>query len=313
MALTNAYCKGLGKKFKEIPCEFYNPLNACRLLKENINDIFDKCRILPLEIIVRVISKCAKTLREWYQVDVDDREDLDFKKILEKLKNIKALNAHTLEIWYGYIRRTVYCEMKENLDKVGLLPRRRVCGNCKYLTEFFPYHCQLKEIRYSGQERVPNPNYGQKKRKTDPACTGQRDEGYKPKIPIVKSANDNYGHSEEGDSTANKEKTMLDTLDRSEPERGHIGQDIEKTIQKLDIEKIRAALRIRAEEAEGVKKKMYIRQARIYNCLYDQLFDMSENDDISEGYIKEKISKVIGVDKKTIERDIEEIRAFLEN
>jgi hypothetical protein len=82
-------CGNTNKRFNGIPCKYYEheDKQECRLLKEQKTDEFwKKCRC-AWDVFMETANKTNEKLQGQYKtLPVDDREDVDFGKIIEQLK-----------------------------------------------------------------------------------------------------------------------------------------------------------------------------------------------------------------------------------
>ena len=290
MDLVRLICAGVGDRFNGLVCKFYVRLTAeCELLKkEKLDPIFKNGRCNPYRFLKSAIEKNLKR----YTDVINVREYVSSIAFLlsKRLKDIRLKKGYNLAVLIGYIKKAAYTEVILFLQSEGLLEKKN-CGNCIFLSELKPYVCRRENIdviENGVKELKLNPFYLKERNKAD-KCQ----EGFKPHafVPINKDDN----HNGEDNFQAGLTEELADH------------SAVETLGEKMEIEEIAEILKKRATNAKHINtKKIYKRQHNVFVNLYHY---------ISEGYSVRKaielIAIKIGKNVKTIERDINDIRAFL--
>ena len=266
-------CKGAGKRFAEVVCEFFlNDDNRnCRLLKEEpFEKIFENGRCEPLNMLEQSIT---------YHLD-DYRDRLDqsllAKKIFHKrillglleepgnsLKNQKlkkgSFNLFTLR---RYLNTSVQREVSTLLREEGIFPDFE-CGNCVFLSPQKPYVCQHNEA-YGGTVSY----YNEKRRPSDRACD---------------NFNDNT--SQLGDNKISSNDSEEDT----------------------EIQQIENFLLERTIQCKDAKTRDQLRRQYDIFCRLRQEFE--DGNTIAD--VVKAVAEELGIATKTIKRDIEAMQVAL--
>jgi hypothetical protein len=207
-----------------------------------------------------------------------------------RLKDIRLKKGYSLAVLIGYIKKAAYTEVILFLQNEGVL-EKKMCGNCIFLSELKPYICRRENIDVindGATQLKDNPFYLIERKKTD-KCQ----EGFQSHTFI--SMNGDKDH----DSADNYNTRISEKLEDF--------STVEKSDNRIEIEEINEILKKRAINTKHKNtKKIYKRQHNVFANLYHY---------ISEGYSIRKaiqlIAAKIGKNVKTIERDIDDIRTFL--
>ena len=290
MDLVRTVCAGAGDRFGGVVCEHYDRLTGdCDLLKQSkIEQIFDKGRCHPRRIMTSAVKRNLSKYKDLIHVQ-DYLSSIVFT-LWNRLKDIRFKKGHSLPVLIGYINRASYTEVILSLQSEGLLTRK-MCGFCVFLSELEPYVCKRETVSVTNDgvtQLKENPFY-LKERKTTDKCQ----EGFQPYtlLSIEEDKNDN---------SANTYNSPL-------PETLRDAGTVAKSEDTIEIEELKDLLKKRAASTKHANtKKIYKRQHNVFITLYHYL---------SEGYSIPKamqlIATKIGKNVKTIERDLDEIRAFL--
>ena len=290
MDLVRLICAGAGNRFGEIVCEYYIRLTAeCDLLKkEKLDPIFKNGRCNPYHFLKLAIKKNLMRYKD--VINVQEYVSSMAFVLSKRLKDIRLKKGYNLAVLIGYIKKAAYTEVILFLQNEGLL-KKKICGNCIFLSELKPYVCRrenIEVIENGVRELKPNPFYLKERNKTD-KCQ----EGFKPHAFV--SINKDDDHNAEDNFQSDVSEKLSDH------------SAVENIGDRLEIEKIREILKKRAIDTKHSNtKKIYKRQHNVFINLYHY---------ISEGYsVGEAIQLIagkIGKNVKTIERDINDIRTFL--
>jgi hypothetical protein len=289
MDLVRLVCAGAGRRFGGVACEHYvRATGECELLQQSpMEAVFEKGRCNPHSIMKSAVKKNLAR----YEDLIYGREYLSsiIFMLSNRLKDVHLRKGHNLAVWIGYINRASYTEVIQFLQGEGLLAKK-MCGHCIFLSELEPYVCRREHIQVM-QDGVmqlrENPFY-LKERKTTDKCQ----DGFQPHT-FFSIDGDKNDDSEGSYNLPPTEKLEHATIETSE--------------DRLEIEELQEILKRRAISTKHKNtRKIYKRQHNVFVNLYQY---------ISEGYSVPKamqlIASKIGRNVKTIERDIEEIRAFL--
>jgi len=288
--LIRMICAGAGQRYGHVACEFYVPLaGECDLLKQSkIETIFEKGRCNPRGIMSSAVKRNLFKYKDLIHVK-EYLSSIVFT-LRNRLKNIRLKKGHSLPVLIGYINRASYTEVILALRSEGLLARK-ICGCCVFLTESEPSVCTRGTVPVTNDgvtELKENPFY-LKERKTRDKCQ----EGFQSYTPL--SANE----EKDDDSEDTHKLPLAETLGNA--------ASIDRSEDRIEIEELKDLLKKRAATTKHSNtKKIYKRQHNVFVSLYHYL---------SEGYSIPKamqlIAAKIGKNVKTIERDLDEIRAFL--
>lgn len=166
--LIAAFCQGDDPRFRRRLCEFYQQIGReCHLLKECIlQAIFDKGRCLPEKLLRTAI---AVNLSEYAElVRVDEYLDALTFESAERLKPTRLQQGFNLAVLKGYINVAAYRNVRETLEKDGVL-QKRICGHCLYLSPYKPTICQRETIT-TGEGDTPHELFEQPRFPSDRAC-----------------------------------------------------------------------------------------------------------------------------------------------
>jgi hypothetical protein len=275
-------CEGTGKRFKGQSCPYYaSKKRICRLLREQrMGEFWKTCRG-AFEILYEAVNTWSKKFQAQYpDLPIDEAEYVDFEDIMRRL-NIYQPDEKNLNVWHKYVHRTVYLELKRNLVNQGLIPRTNTCGTCKHLTKSKPYICTQT---------------GETKKKTHCPC-----EEYSPDILEPLYINEDAPYHENSDAQ-NPDRLLLELV------KAKLDQENTAVI----LSKLTRAIEMLTQRANSAKPdskacQRYKRQSEIFILLQDLL---------SKGFAREKAEKSLAetyhISPKTIQRDIAEIKTFLQ-
>ncbi|MCP4107179.1 MAG: hypothetical protein GY749_16835 [Desulfobacteraceae bacterium] len=285
--LTRSVCGGTNERFRGNPCKYYDfSSGQCLLLMEQkMDEFWKKCRCKKFEMLYEATTSYLKKFKQKYaNLPVDDMEEIDFKEIISRLKNLRLKEEFNINGWRKYMNKTIYREVKGILVKKGLIPRETKCGTCKFLPGSKPYVCQKK---------------GETRKKTGEIC-----EQYAQKIDVFISINGSESNDDQ------YRDNLIFEISKSIHENVKTPETIlEKEQEKNRLSIIKEILDKRIEKAKpGKMKQKYERQYDVFINLFNLL---------SEGIPKEESQKLLadknGVNIRTIRRDIVEIMEFLKN
>jgi hypothetical protein len=293
MDLIGLICSGAGNKFGGIVCEYYIRLTRdCDLLSQNnLEVIFKTGRCNPKKFLTDTIRRNLNKYK-----DIIDNEKHFSKHLssiaftLSKRLNEKRLTqGSNLATLIGYIRKASYTEVILFLENEGFL-EKKTCGNCVFLSELKPYICHREEIEVTNDgvtELKNNPFYLIERKRID-KCK----KGFKSRIFISMDKDEDSDSTDKFNFQLSNRMTNVSTNNAD---------------SRIDIEKITEILKKRAINTKHKNtKKLYKRQYEVLINLYRVL---------SEGYsIREALqltAEKIGKNVKTIERDFDDIRTFL--
>jgi len=281
--LVRKYCGGVGERFAGVVCDFYIQLTGlCKLLEvEKIKIIFLKGRCKPHDHIVKAVKRFLRKYKEMIGSDnLESYTDTISFQVFNRIKEIKLDKGFNLPTLYGYIRKSAYNEVNQQLLSEKILVRRQ-CGNCVYLSAIKPYKCQCVGNSISGTQ---NEHYEFERKKIDKACD----------FFVRKEVELSYDQSE------NLSKKLE-----------NFGNDdlMKETDSKLNYFDLLKLIKKRIDESKSeTKKKTLKRHYIVITSLYHYL---------SYGYdfvkAKEVIAKKIKMNVKTIDRDLKEIRESFKN
>jgi len=278
--MIRSVCGSANKYFKGISCRYYGASDAqCLLLREKkMQEFWEKCRVSPFETLYHATNACLRKFKNKYsKLDIDDKEDIDFESIINRLKTYGLKTGFTLDDWLKYMNKTVYQEIRGIFVRRRLIPRGIKCGTCRYLPKAAPYIC---------------PKNGETRKKSDDVC-----EDYTQDISTFISID------------------VIENNDNPQAQRlmYEISRVRNENITCLPEEKDRVSdmkemLRNRAEKAmPGTKQhERYERQYEVFINLMNLL-----SEDIPAAELTTIIAVRCGMNIKTVRRDIEEIRYFL--
>ena len=290
MDLVRLFCAGAGNRFDGAVCEYYVRLTGeCNLLKqEKMETIFIKGRCNPYNILKSAVKK--NLMKYKHLIDVQEYIPSIVFILSNRLKDIRLKKGHNLAVLIGYINKASYTEVILFLQNEGLL-EKKMCGSCIFLSELKPYICRRENIEVINNgvaQLKDNPFYLKERKKTD-KCQ----EGFQSHTFL--SINGDKDH----DSTDNYKLPITEKFEDF--------STFEKSDNRIEIEELKEILKKRAINTKHKNtKKIYKRQHNVFVNLYHY---------ISEGYSIRKaiqlIATKIGKNVKTIERDIDDIRTFL--
>ncbi len=289
--LIESICGGAGRKFNGKPCRYYVqiPTKQCQLLKARKMDVFwEQCRgaYLIFYDTVQVLSKMFKV--RYPGLPIDEAEDFDFEGVIRRLQQ-QDIPLENLTVWRKYVNKTVYLEIKKALSKRGLVPEKKNCGSCKYLSPSKPYICTKT---------------GHPRKKTDPPC-----ETYGPDIAYFLSIDEKTSPGD-GSNHQRSDRLLLEmiTVKNQEPNTPETLIIAKEEQKRSALSMIIAMLAQRPghKESGSKKRKKYARHYEVFINLVHLL---------AKGVPRESVIKHLAkrftVNEKTIRRDIIEIRNFL--
>jgi hypothetical protein len=275
------YCKGENRAFQGTVCDYLiaNGTECLLLRTSEMEKFWEACRYRPIELIYKYADVCTYQLTRQYSAPlrlehrdsqhVADVEDVDFQALVDKLRQARLDKGFTLVVWCGYVKKTVYLEIRRQMTKRGLLHERKDCGHCKYLalgTE--RYFCALsQETRNAGDSACPQFS-----------------------ADVVTLVPDSW--EPEKIQTATQKITQA-----GNPSKSPIIQIIKLLRQRFE------------QEPQGKKRQeKYWRQYEVFKYISHLLDIGTKKEDA-----KHLLATVHNVNKKTIERDLEEIGKFLQS
>lgn len=291
MDLIRLFCAGAGHRFGGAVCEYYVSFTGeCDLLKqEKMERIFEKGRCDPYNILKSAVKKNLKKYKDL--INIQEHKNSVIFILSNRFKDIRLKKGHNLAVLIGYINKASYTEVILLLQSEGLL-EKKICGNCIFLSELKPYVCLRENIDVlsNGVQQVKDNPFYQKKRNKIDKCQ----EGFQSRI--FKSVNEFKNR----DSEDNHKPIIMHEKLRN-------NGVLDSSLDRIEIEKMNQILKKRVIGTKHKNtKKIYKRQHNVFINLYNY---------ISEGYSIRKsielIAKNIGRNVKTIERDISDIRTFL--
>ena len=290
MDLVRLVCAGAGRRFGGVACEHYvRATGECELLQQSTMEaVFEKGRCNPRSMMKSAVKKNLAR----YEDLIYGREYLSSIVFIlsNRLKDVRLRKGHNLAVLIAYINRASYTEVIQFLQGEGLLAKK-MCGHCVFLSELEPYVCRREHIQVM-QDGVmqlkENPFYLKERKTTDKCQVGFQPHTF---FSIDGDKND--------DSEGNYNLPPTEKLE-------HVAS-VETSEDRIEIEELQEILKRRAINTKHKNtRKIYKRQHNVFVNLYHY---------ISEGYSVPKaiqlIAAKIGRNVKTIERDIEEIRSFL--
>lgn len=273
--LIRYFCKGTGRRFDGIACEHYHHTTAeCALLRKfGLNEIFEKGRCDPFEMLKKAVEKHLKKYRDI--VNPGEHVEAIAFELLDRVKRQRLRQGFKIYVLKGYINKSAYSEVTGMLHHETTIVRRQ-CGYCKYLSQSKPYICLRETIVTSEQGEIENPYYGNTRKLTKKACK----EGFEP-----------------------LENTSIDfsgdvSLPAIIPEPNYTAGILLADMTKMLAE--------RAERAQDRKtRKRYDRQYAGFCKLLDLL-----KKGIPKKEAVKLIADALGVSVKTTDRELLEIREF---
>lgn len=305
--LIRSICGGAGTRFGGIPCDFYVLSTAdCKLLlKGTVGDVIERGRCQVSRMIKEYINLYFKKEKDLFErvfhtdtygvLPEDKGRYIDSIAFMIKtsIKSTKLSIGHNLATLKGYINKTAYHEILKVLKSEGLIAKKKHCGNCIYLSEAKPYKCLRDYISPATDDNFGyevNPYFQKNRNQSDPACK------YGWKGYAMESLEDKF------DGSGNIGPEL--TTSKNQATNG----EEERFSNQSDIEEIRNLLRHKKNAASQTSnKKKFTRQHIIFNEL-EHLF----NEGLDRKEAIAKIAKQTGKSEKTIYRDLEDIREFLE-
>ncbi len=290
MDLVRLICAGAGNRFGGAVCGFYVRLTAeCDLLKkEKLDPIFKNGRCNPYRFLESAIRKNLMRYKDIIHVQ-EYVSSIAFV-LSNRLKDIRLKKGYSLAVLIGYIKKAAYTEVILFLQNEGVL-EKKMCGNCIFLSELKPYICRRENIDVinDGMRQLQdNPFYLKERKKAD-KCQ----DGFQPHTVVSINIDRDHDSADNYNSKISEKFEDLSTLENSD--------------DRIEIEEINEILKKRAVDTKHKNtKKIYKRQHNVFINLYHY---------ISEGYSIRKaiqlIALKIGKNVKTVERDINDIRTFL--
>ncbi|MCP4104007.1 MAG: hypothetical protein GY749_00480 [Desulfobacteraceae bacterium] len=291
--VINSVC-GNKNKPENISCEYYEESTRhCILLRQGrIIEIWQNNRCLSYAILNKALQRRFADIKEKFpqlNIDEDFIEDIDYKKIINRIDKAVAKNplkTPNLAGWIRYLRTTA-----SNYISDYIFPKPR-CGACKHLSE--SDICQLKGLLINKELRE-NPCYGKKCKRTDPPCK----EGYVPGFPEFTSLNGAWHDEKEPEMYEKDLNEFYDEIWQTQKNTESL------VIHKSLTYNILNHLKERAEKAEkGTKKKeKFMRQYSVLKKYYKFLQDNPNEQNPNKLFMKEN-----KIGKNKFNRDFKEIR-----
>ena len=166
--LISIFCQGCDPRFQRRLCEFYQQFcRECHLLKEfALQAVFENGRCLPEKLLHTAI---AVNLFEYAElVRAEEYLDALTFESAERLKPTRLQQGFNLAVLKGYINVAAYRNVRETLEKDGIL-QKRICGHCLYLSPYKPTICQRETIT-TGAGDTPHELFEQPRFPSDRAC-----------------------------------------------------------------------------------------------------------------------------------------------
>lgn len=270
-------------------CSRYNSgLRECNLLRNGqMEEFWETCQPNNVIIFYEALQKSLQSIRKDYpSLPIDDAEEIDFDGTIRRLKTCRLTFGFDLETWSRYVSRVVKNEIKKNLMRRGLLPYAHACGSCGNLSKSKPYLCKIT---------------GEARKKTAKTC----ENGYIPDIAKFTSID---GASDVAPLNDRRQSEIIDALAERHafPTLESILEEIKRKLTIVDME------RELAKRAEKAKKGSKARQKRErQHLVFVNYLDLLSKD-IPRNDVVKKLHEQSGINKKTIRRDMEEIRIFFQ-
>ena len=282
-----ALCKGEDDRVQGISCPYYTDARAeCRLLRTQQMDAFwEQCRYQTLELVYDLAPICSRKLKQVYRnLPVDETENVDIAKIVTLLRGKKLEKMPTLPGWAGYVRKTVYREMKRILAQQQFIPERKQCGTCKHFSATKPQFC-LKN--------------GARRNKTDAPC-----KDYDPEVVEFQSLDDDSCNLA-GLAVPEAMRALSDNWVSKTPEEILLAKEADQQMSLPAL--LEALLRQRAtsEKPASKRRSQYERQYELFLNLRHLLAQ-----GISTGAIETILAEKYHIKERTIRRDLATLRKF---
>jgi len=289
--LIDSVCGGAGRQFNGRSCLHYAqaPAKQCKLLKtRGMKAFWKQCRGAYF-IIYDIVNVWNKKFKARYSgLPIDEAEDFDFEAVISRLQ-MQDIHMENLAVWYAYVNKTIYLEIKKTLGQRGLIPEKRNCGSCKYLSRSRPYICDKT---------------GKSGKKTEPPC-----ELYSLDIAYFTSI-DNQTSSGNDGNQRRLDRLLLKmmTAKRQTPDNPEtvVIEKEERKRSALSTISMMLAQRPDNEKPGSKKSKKYERHYAVFTNIVHLL---------AQGALKEEaircLAKRFSVNEKTIRRDIAEMKEFL--
>jgi len=142
--LIHSVCGG-ATHFGGVSCTHYDfSAGECILLRERkMDDFWENGRCTPFDMLYRAVATYSDRFKDKYDyLPLDDKEDIDFCSIVERLRNYGLRRDFNLAGWSRYMNKAVYREIRGILVRRGLIPDEAICGTCKHLASSSPCICQ---------------------------------------------------------------------------------------------------------------------------------------------------------------------------
>ena len=208
----------------------------------------------------------------------DGREDIDLKLLRDRLRRVVWEGSSSPAGWLMCVKKAIQNATVRALARQRLMPEEKNCGTCVHLSKSNPRECQV---------------CGDIKKARDRACDNYH---FLPITIGAGSEHDSNDSGEEGEANFSPA-----AIERSE--EAQRGVDA-----RMDVESLRLELAKRVEkEKPGNKQRAIV--ARQHE-LFVNLRHLA-----GEGYSDDEafriVSERMGVSRKTVCRDLAEIREFL--
>jgi hypothetical protein len=208
---------------------------------------------------------------------LDGREDIEIGSLLDRLKRVTWNDSSNPAGWLAYVRKAIHRATVRALAKQRLMPEEKNCGTCVHLLNSNPRMCQM---------------LGERKNVRDRACDHYHF------LPItIGSGSENGFDDLGGESEANFSPAAIERSEKTQ----------ESVDARMDLESLRVALAKRVEkEKQGTKRR--VKAARQYESFVILCRLLGEVDSDRDAF--RILSQQLGVDQRTVRRDIADIRDF---
>lgn len=285
--LIRDYCEG------KPSCEHYNKsTRECSLLRgNNLKEIFQEGKCNPSDMLHKAVKKNFSGYEDIVYPENPEHhiKRISFltEEILKKQRLTSGFNLPTLQSYIHKAARSGVQKMVRGEKTFW----EKICRNCLFLSLSKPFICQREKIP-SGKE---NPFYGKKRIPSKDTCEA----GFKPC-----SASSYLDTDEAQDDSEDKHKTEYLAEEVSIEKMRHEQTGINNKMEVTDGIKL---LEERIQKTWNEKtKRIYERQ---YNIYCSSLFFFREG--ASEKEIINILADKLGVDAKTVRRDMKDIGKYL--
>ncbi len=271
MKLTQIMCRGAGNIFKGTECEHYDGSQN----RCNLRSEGHNSDIYQKgRCVFAMTDFVRRQLAGQFHVDVD----VDQQKMIEGLRGMTWQRSYGLTNWLYFLRNTARRMAINILAKQRVLPGRKNCGSCGAMTLSKPYKCQLS---------------GEIRKRRDVPCEHYH---FLP-ITLVSESDESSTDADNG----NEQRFYKSSVEKSEEAQRY-------TTGKITVTELRAELQKRVETAKvgSRKRAKFVRQYDVFVNLHALLAQVDTYADAVK-----ILSERLAMTRKTIGRDIDEIREFL--